>query len=881
MVTKGFFTDEQIEKGTQRYVDLDDTGPHCKDCGLFKKCKSPRMKYTGNGELEVLAIGEAPGEKEDQLNIQFVKHAQAGGYLWKELGLNKVDLDRDFWKVNAVNCRPMTTGKFGKIKNRTPEKAELRYCRPIVEQTIRELKPKFILLMGSKAVESFYIDHFKESAISRWRGLCIPDQRYNCWVLPQFHSSYITRDSNNTNLTSQYSRDITRAVDIIRQVHESETFVKSYDYRSRVRCLFNYHDVIELLDRILQEPPERMAFDYETTGIKPFRPGHKILSMSLCCFNDQEAHSFPFQYRNHWNRKEFIQIKRRIRSVLKHQDISKEAHNIKFEDVWTSEIIGVEVENWGWDSMIAAHIIDNRRKFSGLKFQTYINFGFYPYDKPIARYIKGFPFNKMEECPLDDLLHYSGLDSLFGFMLRPIQKREIEARGLTYPYDFFHEGTLAFADIEKRGVATDEEYYHEQSNKELTGVIDRKIIDLLKVTMFGEDARKFQDATKREIDLESPKDLGHLLYDILAYPPILTPKGNRSVDEKALNKIDLPFVKDLLALRKMIKVKGTYLAQFKRFSYDGIMHPSYDLIIPKTYRSSSSDPNFHNIPVRDEFSKKTCRKGIKPRKGRGLLSSDFSGIEVAISACYNKDPELIKYITDPTTDMHRDAASDIWKLPQQEVTKKIRYGAKSSWVFPQFYGSYYKNCAPDLWDNDLDLETASGVPLKKHMAKQGIRTVTDFIAHCKIVEYKFWGQRFRVYKKWKDAINEEYRKTGCISTFLGFQFTGYMTRNECTNYQTQGTAFHTLLWTLIEVEKIAASEDWESFIIGQIHDDMIHDYVEDELPTIVKAINYVGTEQIKEICPWISVPLEIEHEISGIDGNWAEMTEYNYGGTNG
>jgi DNA polymerase I-like protein with 3'-5' exonuclease and polymerase domains len=160
------------------------------------------------------------------------------------------------------------------------------------------------------------------------------------------------------------------------------------------------------------------------------------------------------------------------------------------------------------------------------------------------------------------------------------------------------------------------------------------------------------------------------------------------------------------------------------------------------------------------------------------------------------------------------------------------------------------------------------------MAKQGIKTVKDFTDHCRLVEDKFWGKRFRVYKRWKDAINEEYRKTGCISTFLGFQFVGYMTRNECTNYQTQGTAFHMLLWTLIEVEKVAAEEDWESYIIGQIHDDIIHDYEEEELDHIIETINYIGTEKIKEMFPWISVPLEIEHEISGIDGNWAEMEEY-------
>jgi DNA polymerase-1 len=415
------------------------------------------------------------------------------------------------------------------------------------------------------------------------------------------------------------------------------------------------------------------------------------------------------------------------------------------------------------------------------------------------------------------------------------------------------------------------------SNKEGTGELDKKIDKLYETLQFGKDAERFKELRGKQLDLESSKDLGILLYDILEYPPILTDKGNRSVDEKALNKINLYFVKDLLKFRKLLKVRGTYLAQFKRFSYNGKMNPSYDLTIPKSYRGSSSDPNFQNIPKRDEYSKMVCRKGIIPRAGHGLLSSDFSGIEVAIAACYNKDPELLKYITDERTDMHRDAAADVWKLPHEEVTKEIRYSGKNGWVFPQFYGSYYGNCAPDLWDNYLKLKTASGVPLKKHLSKKGIKNVEAFTEHCKKVEQKFWGQRFRVYKKWKEAINKEYRERGYIITYLGFQFVGYMTQNECTNYQTQGTAFHMLMWTLMEMEKIAEDRRWESYIIGQIHDDMIHDYVEEELDEIVEAIDIIGTNLIREQFPWVIIPLKIEHETSGIDGNWAEMEEYNYG----
>jgi len=620
--------------------------------------------------------------------------------------------------------------------------------------------------------------------------------------------------------------------------------------------------------------PPLLEVDFETTGLKPFRPGHKILSISMCT-GKSHAISFPYSYRDFWDFNQFVQVKQRVRKILTHPKILKMAHNIKFEHIWAHELLGVDIEPWGWDSLIAAHVLDNRRGWSGLKFQTYLNFGVYPYDGPVKKYIRGFPFNKMEECPINDLLHYGGLDSLFGFMLERPQHKQFEDRGqkLLGAYDFFHKGTLAMGRIELRGICTDEEYYETQTNTAGTGEIDTKIVELLKLTKFGEEAKQFKKKTNKELDLESHKDLSVLLYDILNYPPILTDKGNRSVDEKALQKIKLPFTENLVKMRKLLKLTGTYMAQFKRFSFNGKMNPSFDLSIPVTYRSSSSDPNFHNIPKHDKFSKKACRKGIIPRKGRGLLSSDFSGIEVAISACYNKDKNLIKYITDENTDMHRDSAADIWILPIQEITRDIRFSGKSGWVFPQFYNSYYVNCARDLWNDYLDLETNSGVKLIDHLAKKGIRNLEAFTAHCKKVEDKFWGERFKTYKKWKDQIMVEYQKQGYLETYFGFQYTGYLTRNECCNYQPQGTAFHCLLWTLMEAEEEMERRKFESLIVGQIHDDMINDYVEPELEGLIEIIDYCGTQKIRDVHKWITIPLKIDHEISGIDGNWAEMEE--------
>jgi hypothetical protein len=78
---------------------------------------------------------------------------------------------------------------------------------------------------------------------------------------------------------------------------------------------------------------------------------------------------------------------------------------------------------------------------------------------------------------------------------------------------------------------------------------------------------------------------------------------------------------------------------------------------------------------------------------------------------------------------------------------------------------------------------------------------------------------------------------------------------------------------LLEVEAVALRDNWSSMLVGQIHDDMVHDYDEPELDTIIETVDYYGTQEIRDRHKWIIIPLKIDHEISGIDGNWADMEE--------
>ena len=77
----------------------------------------------------------------------------------------------------------------------------------------------------------------------------------------------------------------------------------------------------------------------------------------------------------------------------------------------------------------------------------------------------------------------------------------------------------------------------------------------------------------------------------------------------------------------------------------------------------------------------------------------------------------------------------------------------------------------------------------------------------------------------------------------------------------------------MEVEEEMMEREFSSMIIGQIYDDMINDYEESELEALIEIIDYYGTEKIRDVHKWITIPLKIDHEISGIDGNWAKMEE--------
>lgn len=827
---KGFFSgiDYSAPKKIKREKKEENLDP-CEKCGLYKNCLSPKMDYSGEGRKNILIIAEAPGKTEDEQGVQLVGQA---GELFKE-NLNNLgfDLDQDFWKINSINCHPKG--------NRKPNKKELQWCKPRVQKVIDELNPSFIFLMGGVALESYYMNDFSDLSITRWRKRCIPDSENNIWVIPLYHPSFVLRNQDE-KLKMVFREDLKWALSCL-----NRKSLPVLDYQ--INVILDEKQASAILYSIFNTKRE-IVFDYETNGLNPWKENPNVFSVAI----DDGIGSYSFKMTDG--------LKEGWSSILADPKIKKIAHNLKFEDKWSRVCFGVQPQGWVWDTMVSQHILDSRKKVCGLKFQTYVRYGVKGYDKDVKQYIKDWA-----KAPLEKVLRYGGMDVYFTRRLYEDQKKEFQRRKhLQKGNKLFFEGNLALADVESNGIPVDLNYYAREEKR-----LTRKI-DLLKSKLTtGREAIAFKKQYGKDLDIGSPNDLRKLLYDILKVPATKrTVHDNNSVDQEVLEGMDIPFSNSLIQYRKLLKTRDTYLAQFAHEAcQDGKLHPSFNLHLVRTYRSSANSPNFQNIPVRDEEAKKITRAGIFPSKGNKILEVDYSSLEVRIMAVYAKDPVLIDYLVSGS-DMHKDEAKctfiftdQEWNELEKQQAKDIRFYSKNQKVFPYFYGSWYKAAASNLWSMIDELK------IKSHLKQQGIKTYYDFESHMQKDEQRFWN-KFSVFKEWQEGVEEEYLRKGKISYLTGFEVDGYLTRNELLNYRIQGTAFHCLLWSLIQLNNWLKTNEYKTKIIGQIHDSIVFDLYPQEEKQILSLCKKIMTDGVKENWEWVNIPLNVDFEMTQIDQAW-------------
>jgi DNA polymerase len=365
------------------------------------------MPVAGRGHRKILVIGEAPGATEDRDGKPFV--GDAGQLLQQTLHRIGIDLFRDCWVTNAASCRPEN--------NILPERA-IGHCRPLILRYVEELRPRVVILLGSSAVKSI-IGHLwreKTDGVKKWAGFQIPLRRWNCWVCPTYHPSHILRlrDGPDDPVTRSWFFDHLRDATAL----DSRPWNPVPDYESRIRVLTSEEAAGEIKSLPTKTP---IAFDYETTCLRPHGPHAEIVSCSVSA--GRMAFAFP------WHGPAV----REMKELLSDVGVPKVGWNVKMEEVWSRVKLGVRVRGWIADGMLQAHGIDCRTGITGLKFQVFARLGVEDYARNVEPYLKAKPRggnnpNRILELMRDDphrLLTYNAYDSLFEWMICRMQSREI------------------------------------------------------------------------------------------------------------------------------------------------------------------------------------------------------------------------------------------------------------------------------------------------------------------------------------------------------------------------------------------------------------------------------------------------------------------------
>lgn len=445
-------------------------------------------------------------------------------------------------------------------------------------------------------------------------------------------------------------------------------------------------------------------------------------------------------------------------------------------------------------------------------------------------------------------------------------------------HELMLQAALTLSKISSNGICIDVPYLHEAQEK-IAKQVEAELADFEKLPSVKLWKKKYGEQYNHASNVQ----LADILFNDLGYKPKKQTKGGaHTVDvnvlEELLEETDDEMLRALMHIRKITKASGTYIDGILRETTDGFLHPNFPVCVARSYRSASRDPNFQNIPTRDPEIKKLIRTAFIPRKNRQILELDFKGIEVSTAYMYHLDPTMKAYLLDPSKDMHRDMAIELYKLGPTEWNKPCRQAAKNKFVFPEFYGSYWQNVGTDLWKyaalNKLRTgKDSNGPTIFEHLAAKGIPDLKAFLDHVKNVEDDFWNKRFPVYTEWKENWIAQYQKLGYFDSYTGFRYTGIMRRNEIINYAIQGSASHCLLWCMIQLQKWLERKQMKTLIIGQIHDSMVIDVVPDELDALFTQIQILVCRKLPQRFQWVSIPLTIEAEIAPVNAPWLEKKE--------
>lgn len=360
--------------------------------------------------MKVLVVGEAPGEQEDEEGRPFIG---ASGELLRET-MGRAGFDFDELKItNSIICRPPG--------NKMPQKGrEVGYCRPNLVKVIEEFKPRVVVTLGRHALETVVQPWWKDElgVLERWTGQKIPLAKH--WICPSWHPSFILRQTNK-DTKRIYERLFLDHIEAACSIDEDPPTLP--DFKSRIELIYDESEIVKAL-RWFDERGGVVAFDYETNCLKPEYPKARIYSASVS--NGHRTVAYP------WAGKAVGATS----LLLSSKRTRKVASNMKFEQRWTIKHLGHPVANWDWDTVIAAHVLDNRPSIASLKFQAFVLMGVPTYNEHVDPYLisgDDTHYNRIHEVELGELLLYNGMDSLLEWFLCRRQKTVLSTQVLQEP----------------------------------------------------------------------------------------------------------------------------------------------------------------------------------------------------------------------------------------------------------------------------------------------------------------------------------------------------------------------------------------------------------------------------------------------------------------
>ena len=386
------------------------------------------------------------------------------------------------------------------------------------------------------------------------------------------------------------------------------------------------------------------------------------------------------------------------------------------------------------------------------------------------------------------------------------------------------------------------------TSMEIDGIhVDGSVIDELKSDIkvkVDNLTNTIYNYAGEEFNISSPKQLGYILYDKLGLPKGRGKNATSTAHEVLIKYTDKhPIINVILEYRNLNKLLTTYLDTFNDYILsDGKIHTIYKQTGTRTGRLSSADPNLQNIPVRSEEGKK-IRKAFLPSKDSVLLSSDYSQIELRVLAHISNAKSLQQaFINDE--DIHTHVASDIFDVPDENVTPNMRRTAKSV-----IFGIVYGISGYGLSEN-LDITPTEG---KKYIEK--------------------YLELYPEVDKYMKDIVEKTRELGYVRTLFNrkrdieeIKNTNYLIRSMgdrmALNTPIQGTSADILKLAMVKLYKLLNEKGYKTKMLLQVHDELIFDVPNDELDEIKELVRDTMENIYK-----LSVPLKVSIEYGK---NWYE-----------